>query len=34
MAAKESTDDKMFRFRNNLLWTGLGGNHFLWVKIF
>ena len=34
MAAKESADDKTFRFRNDLLWTGMGGNYFLWAKMF
>ena len=34
VAAMESTDNEMFRFRNNLLWTGMGGNYLLWVKIF
>ena len=34
MAAKEWTDSKTFWFRNNLLWTGLGENYFLWVKTF
>ena len=33
MAAKEWTDDKMFRFRNDRHWTGLGGNYLLWVKL-
>ena len=28
------TEDKMFQFRNNLLWAGLGGNYVLWVKTF
>ena len=28
MAAKE------FRFRIDLLWTGLGENYFLWAKVF
>ena len=34
MAAKEWTDDKVFQFRNNLLWIGLGGKYFLWAKAF
>ena len=34
MAAKEWTEDKIFLLRNDLLWTGLGGNAFLWAKIF
>ena len=34
MAAKEWTDRRMFQFRNDLLWTGLGGNYFPWAKIF
>ena len=34
MATKQLNDDKMFRFRNNLLWTGLRGNYFLWTKTF
>ena len=34
MAAKEWTGDKTVRFRNDLLWTGLGGNYFLWSKTF
>ena len=34
MAAKEWTDDKTFRFRNDLLWAGLGRNYFLCVKTF
>ena len=25
-------DDKTFPFRNDLLWTGLGENEFLWAK--
>ena len=29
MAAKEYIDDKMFRFRNDLLWTGMGENNLL-----
>ena len=32
MAAKKWTDNKMFRFKNDILWTGLGGNDFLWAK--
>ena len=32
MAAKEWTNDKTFRFRNCLLWTGLGRNYFLRAK--
>ena len=32
MAAKEWIDDKMFQFRNDLLWLGLGGNYLLWAK--
>ena len=34
MTVKEMTDDKTFGFRNDLLWTGLGGNYFLWAKTF
>ena len=34
MTAKEWTDDKTFRFRNDLLCTGLGENYFLWKKHF
>ena len=33
MAAKEWSDNETFLFRNNL-WTGLGGNYFLWAKTF
>ena len=34
MTANEWTDDKTFRLRNDLLWTGLGEKYFLWVKAF
>ena len=34
MAAKEWTDDKTFRFRNDLLWAGPGGDNVLWAKAF
>ena len=34
MAAKEWTDDKTFRFRNDLLWAGPGGDYVLWGKAF
>ena len=34
MAAKEWTDHKMFKFRNDLLWTGLGGKYFICAKTF
>ena len=34
MAAKKWTDIKTFQFRNDLLWTGLEGNYFLWTKTF
>ena len=34
MAAKDWTDDKTFQFRNDLLWTGLRDNYFLWAKTF
>ena len=33
MAAKEWSDNETFLFRN-VLWTRLGGNHFLWAKTF
>ena len=33
MAAKEWSDNETFLFRN-VLWTGLGGNFFLWAKTF
>ena len=33
MAAKEWSDNETFQFRN-VLWTGLGGNFFLWAKTF
>ena len=32
MGAKEQNVDILFR--NYLLWTGLGGNYFLWAKTF
>ena len=34
MAAKEWTDDKVFQFRNDLLWIGLGRKYFLWAEAF
>ena len=34
MAAKEWTDDKAFRFRNDFLWTGLGRINFYVEKHF
>ena len=33
MAAREWSDNETFLFRN-VLWTGLGGNYFLWAKTF
>ena len=33
VVAKDSTG-WMFQFRNDLLWTRLGGNYFLWAKGF
>ena len=33
MAAREWSDNETFLFRN-VLWTGLGGNYFLWTKTF
>ena len=34
MAAKECANDKMFQFRNDLLWNGLERNYFLLTKKF
>ena len=34
MAGNKRADDKMLRFRNDLLWTGLGGNNLPRAKIF
>ena len=31
MTAKERTDNKTFQFIIYPLWTGLGGNYFLWA---
>ena len=33
LVAKEWSDNETFLFRN-VLWTWLGGNHFLWAKTF
>ena len=30
--AKEWTENTKFRFRNDLIWTELGGNYLLWAK--
>ena len=32
MAAKVWSDNKVFRFRSDLLWIGLREKDFLWVK--
>ena len=32
MAVRGWTDDKTFRFRNDLLWTGLGEKYFIWAE--
>lgn len=34
MAAQEWTGDRTFQFRNDTLWTRLGGNQFLWAETF
>ena len=34
MATKKWTEYKTFRFRFDILRIGLGGNYFLWAKIF